>query len=145
MYPILETEKSLLKPLVKADFDDMFALRSNKELCTAMLARAVQKKPDIYRIEFTQGLQNGNFYTVRQKESNRFIGFIELDKYLRIKDKAIDNVGLYIMLLPEYWGSGLEIEAMQKQFILPLWGLKRLSFLRDILLQIPNSARFYKV
>jgi len=125
MYPILETERLLLRPMGKSDFDTMFAMRSNKEWCATMLARPAQAKSDAYRIEFTHGLQNGTFFTVWLREQDDFIGFVEVDKYWRGSKnaKVIDYAGLYCMLLPEYWGSGLEIEALTKAIHFAFMGL----------------------
>jgi len=125
MYPILTTERLLLKPPTKDDFDDMFAIRSNKELCAAMVGRPVKKTVDAYRAEFTLGQQNGNFFTIRLKENNKFIGFIDAEKFWRSKKAGtLSHVGFDIALLPEYWGKGLATEAMQKVVHFAFMGIK---------------------
>ena len=144
MYPILTTERLALKPLAKDDFDDMFAIRSNKDLCAAMV-RTLQKNPDNYRVEFTQGLQNGTFFTIRQKDDNNFIGYIEADKIRNSgKARTISSVGLYIVLLPEYWGNGYATEALQKAIHFAFMGIKTPFVYANIYVDNPVAVKFFQ-
>ena len=123
-YPILTTERLLLKPLVEEDFNDMFAIFSNSDLCASLVGRPVKKTTNAYKNVFNVDLISGNFFTVRLKEEDKFIGYIEADRFFNNKTSLVDYVGLNIVLLSEYQGKGFGTEALKKAVDFVFMGVK---------------------
>ena len=123
-YPILTTEKLLLKPINENDYNDMLTIYTNEDLCTSLFGRFIRQKTSIYKDVFEIALLIGDYFIIRLKEEDKFIGCIVVDKFNYNKTIILDDIGLKIILLPEYQGRDLETEALKKVMDFVFMGIK---------------------
>lgn len=121
MYPILETERLILKPLHENDFDDMYKLVSDPVTFSKMEGE-VYNDPKTYKKDFIETVNGGECLTIRNKETDFFIGFIFIHQY--IKKGEITYSQVVTALLPEYWGQGYCTEATKKLLHFAFLGIK---------------------
>jgi len=111
-YPVLETERLLLRPLQESDLDDMYSLYSNPSVAAMMEYHDAMIGFPKYQKEFPQMVIGGAYLTIRDKETDRFIGFILLHQY--IKQNKISYSQISTAIRPEHWGKGYCTEAAKK-------------------------------
>lgn len=111
-FPVLQTERLLLRQIINDDAKEMFALRSNPEIMK-YIPRELPKTIDdaIKHIEFMQGLlESGECinWAICLKEDNKLIGNIG---YFRMQpENHRSEIGY--MLATEFHGKGILQETM---------------------------------
>lgn len=111
-FPVLQTERLLLRQIINKDANEMFALRSNPEIMK-YIPREMPKTIDdaIKHIEFMQGLlESGECinWAICLKEDNKLIGNIG---YFRMQpENHRSEIGY--MLATEFHGKGILQEAI---------------------------------
>jgi [ribosomal protein S5]-alanine N-acetyltransferase len=113
-FPILETERLLLRRVVKEDVNEIFSLRSDKETMKYIPRPLVKTEEEalahiemIYeKIENNEGIN----WAITLKNAPKLIGLIG---HYRIKpEHFMAEIGY--MLLPEYQGKGIITEAIKE-------------------------------
>lgn len=113
-FPILETERLLLRRLVKEDVNEIFALRSDKETMKYIPRPLVKTEEEAIahfemideKIENNEGIN----WAITLKKDPKLIGLIG---HYRIKPEHF-RAEIGYMLLPEYHGKGVIIEAIKE-------------------------------
>lgn len=111
-FPVLHTERLLLRQITTEDADEMFALRSNPEIMK-YIPREMPKTIDdaIKHIEFMQGLlESGECinWAICLKEDNKLIGNIG---YFRMQPEN-HRAEIGYLLATEFHGKGIIQEAL---------------------------------
>lgn len=112
-FPVLETERLIIRALTNADAEDVFAFRSNPD-AMRFVPRPLQRNTDD-ALEMI-GMINHNIasndciaWGVELKSSGRIIGSVSFHRIE--KENHRGEVGY--MLHPDYWGKGLVSEAVR--------------------------------
>ncbi len=113
-FPNLETERLHLRRLVKEDVNEVFALRSDKEVMKYIPRPLVKTKEDALehiamidaKIENNEGIN----WAITLKDNPKLIGIIG---HYRIKPEHF-RAEIGYMLLPEYYGKGIIAEAIKE-------------------------------
>ncbi|WP_442787808.1 GNAT family N-acetyltransferase [Flavobacterium suncheonense] len=113
-FPILETNRLLLRQIVKEDASEMFALRSNPEIMR-YIPREMPKNIDdaINHIEYMQGLLDNNEcinWAICLKENPKLIGNIG---YFRMQPEN-HRAEIGYMLATQFHGKGIMQEALTR-------------------------------
>lgn len=113
-FPILETDRLLLRQIVKDDTPEMFSLRSNPEIMR-FIPREMPKNLDdaLKHIEFMQGLlESGECinWAICLKENQKLIGNIG---YFRMQPEN-HRAEVGYMLSTEFHGKGIMQEALER-------------------------------
>lgn len=111
-FPILQTERLLLRQIINDDANEMFALRSNPDIMK-YIPREMPKTIDdaIKHIEFMQGLLESNEcinWGICMKEDNKLIGNIG---YFRMQPEN-HRAEIGYMLDTKFHGKGIMQEAL---------------------------------
>lgn len=113
-FPNLETERLYLRRLVKEDVNEVFALRSDVEVMKYIPRPLVKTKEDalehIAMIEAKIQNNEGINWAITLKDSSKLIGIIG---HHRIKPEHF-RAEIGYMLLPEYHGKGIIVEAIKE-------------------------------
>ena len=113
-FPLLTTDRLILRPLDMDDADTLFQLRTNADVNRYLIRPVPKSIEEVYvYIEKIQGLlaNNISFYWVLcLKTDNKLIGTICLWNFSEEKDVA--DIGYELM--PEFQGKGLMQEAAEK-------------------------------
>ncbi|WP_281298740.1 GNAT family N-acetyltransferase [Flavobacterium limnophilum] len=113
-FPNLETERLHLRRLVKEDVNEVFALRSDKEVMKYIPRPQVKTEEDALehismidaKIENNEGIN----WAITLKDNPKLIGIIG---HYRIKPEHF-RAEIGYMLLPEYHGKGIIVEAIKE-------------------------------
>jgi ribosomal-protein-alanine N-acetyltransferase len=113
-FPNLETERLYLRRLVKEDVNEVFALRSDKEVMKYIPRPLVKTEEDALehiamidaKIENNEGIN----WAITLKDNPKLIGIIG---HYRIKPEHF-RAEIGYMLLPEYHGKGIIVEAIKE-------------------------------
>lgn len=113
-FPNLETERLYLRRLVKEDVNEVFALRSNKEVMKYIPRPLVKTNEEALehiamidaKIENNEGIN----WAITLKDNPKLIGIIG---HYRIKPEHF-RAEIGYMLLPEYHGKGIIVEAIKE-------------------------------
>ena len=113
-FPVLSTERIILRRIVKADADDFFLLRSDKNVMQ-FIGRPLAKTIDdaIELINVIDGLlvnNNGITWAITLKNENVLVGTIGLWRIIKEHYRA--EIGY--LLHPALQGKGLMQEAIEK-------------------------------
>lgn len=113
-FPILQTERLLLRQISNDDADEMFSLRSNPEIMR-FIPREMPKTIDdaVKHIEFMQGLlESGECinWAICMKEDNKLIGNIG---YFRMQPEN-HRAEIGYMLDQKFQGKGIMQEALTR-------------------------------
>ena len=113
-FPILETTNLLLREVAEKDVDEVFFLRSDKDVMKYIPRLLAQSKQDaLERIEMFREIKekgDGINWAITQKGNNKLIGVIGL--YRIDKENFRSEVGY--MLHPDFQGKGIIKEALDK-------------------------------
>jgi ribosomal-protein-alanine N-acetyltransferase len=113
-FPNLETERLLLEQVTVDNVDDIFELRSNKEVMKYIPRPLLQNKEEALELIATLNdkIENniGINWGIRLKNEPKVIGIIG---HYRINPEHY-RAEVGYMLLPEYNGKGIISEALQK-------------------------------
>lgn len=110
-FPILETERMILKGVSMGDAEAMFELRSNPDAMKYIQKPLAKSIAEIHELinkmtDYSQRIQ----WAMTLKDGNKFIGTIG---YHRI-EKENYRAEIGYMLHPDYWNTGLMSEAIAK-------------------------------
>ncbi|HQE33471.1 MAG TPA: GNAT family N-acetyltransferase [Flavobacterium alvei] len=113
-FPNLETERLLLRRVVNKDVEQIFALRSDKEVMKYIPRPLVKTKDDalahITMIDEKIDTNEGINWAITLKNNDKLIGIIGL---YRIQPEHF-RAEIGYMLLPEYHGKGIVSEAINE-------------------------------
>ncbi|WP_304196340.1 GNAT family N-acetyltransferase [Flavobacterium alvei] len=113
-FPNLETERLLLRRVVNEDVEQIFALRSDKEVMKYIPRPLVKTNEDalahIAMIDEKIDNNEGVNWAITLKNNDKLIGIIGL---YRIKPEHF-RAEIGYMLLPEYHGKGIVSEAINE-------------------------------
>ena len=113
-FPNLETERLLLRRVVKEDINEIFALRSNPETMKyipRILAKTTEDALDHINMIDTKIENNeGINWAITLKNNSKLIGIIG---HFRIKPEHY-RAEIGYMLLPEFHGKGIIPEAIKE-------------------------------
>jgi len=113
-FPNLETERLFLRRVVKEDVKEIFTLRSNKETMKYIPRPLVKTEEDalahIAMIEDKIENNEGINWAITLKNDPKLIGLIG---HYRIKPEHF-RAEIGYMLLPEYHGKGIIVEAIKE-------------------------------
>lgn len=124
VFPILETERLLLRELTKEDAHDLFLLRSDPEVLRYVDREPLQTIEEaeglIQRIQTSFANADGISWAVCLKETNEFIGLVGLWRIIKEHFRA--EIGYTLM--PQYWNKGYVTEALNA--VIP-YGFKQMK------------------
>ncbi len=113
-FPILTTDRLILREVEDGDVDEVFFLRSDKEIMKYIPRPPAQTKKDaldhIEVLRKAKENQEGINWAITQKGNNTLIGIVGLFRINKVDFRA--EIG-YI-LNPEFHGKGIISEALQK-------------------------------
>jgi ribosomal-protein-alanine N-acetyltransferase len=113
-FPNLETERLYLRRLVKEDVNEVFALRSDKEVMKYIPRPLVKTNEEalehIAMIDEKIKNNEGINWAISLKNNPKLIGIIG---HYRIKPEHY-RAEIGYMLLPEYHGKGIIVEAIKE-------------------------------
>lgn len=108
----LFTERTILTPLSKADFNEILAMY--QEPGTAKFIAPLRDKDETFLRSFLEGKIEANsnevgFWVAREKATNNFIGTGNLNQF-SLRD--LIHVGCHLSRM--YWGEGYGFEVMNR-------------------------------
>lgn len=111
-FPLLESDRLLLRSLETGDTDDFFMIRSNKAVMEYMDSKPLASASDAVKaIRENQQLfkeKKGITWAIIEKKENTFLGYFSIWRIERMHARA--EIGY--ALKPSYWGKGYMKEAM---------------------------------
>ncbi len=112
-FPVLETERLILRRMVLDDAEDYFAIRSNPEsmkyVSKPVEVSIEETREKILRINEMINFNDGIGWAVCMKPNNQMIGTVSFHKLIKEHYRA--EVGY--MLHPKLWGQGIITEAVR--------------------------------
>ena len=99
----LENERALLVPLVEADFDDLYAIASDKKVWEQHPNKD-RWQETIFRTFFEGAMQSKGAFKIIDKETDLVAGSTRFYSYNE-EDNSI-QIG-YTFLATQFWGTGL--------------------------------------
>ena len=113
-FPNLETERLYLRRVIYEDVDEIFALRSNRELMKYIPRPLVQTTEEAFThiamIDEKLDTHEGINWAITLKDDPKLIGIIG---HYRIQPEHF-RAEIGYMLLPEYHGKGIVTEAIKE-------------------------------
>ena len=111
-FPILETERLVLRRTTLDDADDYFFLRSSpeamKHICKPLQTSIEETKELIYKINEMIAFNDGISWAICLKNNNKMIGSVSFHRVE--KEHYRGEIGY--MLHPDYWRQGIVSEAV---------------------------------
>ena len=112
-FPVLETERLVLRRTILDDANDYFGLRSNPEamkyICKPLQTSVEETKDLIYKINEMINFNDGISWAVCLKNNNKMIGTVSFHKI----DKDNHRAEIGYMLHPDFWRMGIISEAVE--------------------------------
>jgi ribosomal-protein-alanine N-acetyltransferase len=112
-FPILETERLVLRRTVLDDAKDYFFLRSSpkamKHICKPLHTSIEDTKNMIYKINEMISFNDGISWAVCLKTDNKMIGSVSFHRI----EKEHYRAEIGYMLHPDYWRQGIVSEAVE--------------------------------
>src|SRR6266702_2744519 len=105
--PELETDRLILRPHVREDFDESYALWSDETV-----TRFIGGKP-FSREEVWSRLLRYGYWVIREKNSGRFVGEIGFADYQRDIEPPLGAPEIGWALMPSMHGIGYATEAVR--------------------------------
>lgn len=113
-FPVLETERLLLRRTVLDDAQFYFEIRSNKEamkhICKPLQVSVEDAKALIYKINEMIAFNDGISWAICLKSDNKFIGTVSFHRI----EKEHFRAEIGYMLHPKFWKQGIISEAVEK-------------------------------
>ena len=113
-FPILETERLVLRRTVLDDAKDYFYLRSSpeamKHICKPLHSSIEDTKNMIYKINEMINFNDGISWAVCLKTNNIMIGSVSFHRI----EKEHYRAEIGYMLHPDYWKKGIVSEAVEE-------------------------------
>ena len=112
-FPVLETERLILRRIILEDAEDYFAMRNNVD-AMKYISQPIQKSVEetqakILRINEMVNFNEGIAWAVCLKTDNKMIGTVSFHKLFKEHYRA----ELGYMLHPKLWRQGITAEAVQ--------------------------------
>lgn len=111
-FPLLETDRLLLRSFESGDAEDFFMIRSNEAVMKNMDSPPLASRNDaVNAIQENRALfqdKKGITWALIEKAENRFLGYFSIWRIDRTHARA--EIGY--ALKPSYWGKGYMKEAM---------------------------------
>lgn len=111
-FPIIETNRLILRRMTLTDAPDYFLLRSNvdamKHICKPLQTSLKEAEELIYKVNEMINFNEGIGWALCLKEDNRMIGTVSFHKI----DKANYRAEIGYMLFPFFWRKGIISEAV---------------------------------
>lgn len=123
MYPILETEKLLLRPFHQNDINEMFHLCSNKNLTNPVnwpLSENIKQAEDFLNIIIDCEM----YWAIVFKPENKIIGVYGFNHIALKTAKKREKTLIWFFVDEEYQNKGIEKEATEKVLHFAFWGAK---------------------
>lgn len=112
-FPILETDRLVLRRTVLDDAKDYFFLRSSpiamKHICKPLHTSIEDTKNMIYKINEMIAFNDGISWAVCLKSDNKMIGSVSFHRI----EKEHYRAEIGYMLHPDYWRQGIVSEAVE--------------------------------
>jgi RimJ/RimL family protein N-acetyltransferase len=113
----IETERLILRPHVRDDFDDSFALWSDEAVTRFIGGKPFSREEVWTRLLRYVGhwtMLGYGYWVIREKSSGRFVGEIGFADYQRDIDPPLDGTPeIGWVLMPSAQGRGLATEAVR--------------------------------
>jgi len=114
---VLETDRLVLRPPQRADFDDIYAMWSDLSVVRHVTGNAFTKEEAWARLLRSAGhwaLMEFGYWVVSEKRSGKFVGEVGFGQYKRGIDPAFDEAPeIGWMLTTESQGQGYGTEAVR--------------------------------
>lgn len=111
-FPVLETERLILRKFTLEDAIDVLSIRSDQRVMDHMDSKGhldIQQTEEFIKENFeTYNRENGIFWAIIEKESGTFLGDLA---FWRIDAKNC-RAEIGYTLKPDFWGKGFMKEAM---------------------------------
>ena len=112
-FPILETERFLLRRIILEDAQSYFELRSNvdamKHICKPLQTTIEESKTMIYKINEMIAFNDGIGWAICFKTDNKMIGSVSFHRI----EKEHHRAEIGYMLHPDYWRQGIVSEVVE--------------------------------
>lgn len=112
-FPILETERLVLRRIILDDAQSYFELRSNvdamKHICKPLQTSIEESKKMIYQINEMIAFNDGIGWAISLKDNPKMIGSVSFHRI----DKVHYRAEIGYMLHPNYWRKGIVSEAVE--------------------------------
>jgi len=138
MYPVLETERLLLTPLVDNDLNEMYRVVSNP-VVTYFAEWNLMDDLKKFHTDFPKFVACGRYWSIRLKENNNYVGFFGI-ALSKCKKGVFESAHTVILTLPEYWNNDFEIEATKKILHFAFLGIKTNMVTANHLLKNPAAG-----
>lgn len=102
--PTLETERLVLRPLVEADREPLYAVAGDPAVWEQHPIHDRWRR-EVFDAFFDQGLASGGALAVTDKASGAILGSTRYDKY-DADEGGVVEIG-WTFLAPRYWGKGI--------------------------------------
>ena len=122
MYPLLQTQRLILTPLALADTIEAHSLWTDPAVFATM--EDAPTTQENFTCIFDQCIANANYFTIREKSTNCFIGNIGLHQYINKLKATIRHSQTWAMLLPEYQNKGYCTEALTELVNFAMHGVR---------------------
>jgi RimJ/RimL family protein N-acetyltransferase len=109
LQPDLKSEFIELRPLTPEDWDDLFAVASDR-LIWAQHPESDRYKEDVFKVFFREALESGGAFVVIDKQSQRVIGSTRFYGY--DPEKSEIEIG-WTFLARKYWGGRYNAEMKE--------------------------------
>jgi ribosomal-protein-alanine N-acetyltransferase len=115
IFPTIEIDKNyILREITQNDVEDFFSYYSNPEVSQYVLSSIPQNTEEAkYELQYWINVKesnNGIYFAIAQKDSNRLIGTIGLTDYNRYHNRAEISYDL----AKEFWNKGIISGAISK-------------------------------
>jgi len=111
-FPTLETSRLFLIPLKINDLEKMFDLYADSNVSKSMEHFNETVDFSTYKKNFTEWVAGGEIFTIRDKETMQFMGYIFSHQYIKQAKVSYSQIGA--ALKPDYWKKGYGTEAAKK-------------------------------
>ena len=113
-FPVLETERLVLRRITLDDANDYFSMRSNvdamKHICKPLQTSVEETKTLIYKVNEMINFNDGLGWAVCFKNETKMIGSVSFHRI----EKGHYRAEIGYMLHPDYWKQGIISEAVGK-------------------------------
>ena len=123
--PVLNGERLVLRPLVLADWDALYAVARDPHVWAMHPAHDRWQEP-VFRAFFADALAQGGALAVIERASGRVIGSSRFQDFSPHHGGVVE-IG-WTFLAPEMWGSGLNAELKRLMLAHALHYVERVEF-----------------
>lgn len=140
MSRVIETDRLILTPVAEGDYADLCDLLADPGFFRHIFPQALNAEEAWFRllrdIGHWQVMGYGN-WSIRTRESGRYVGSVGLLNYQRILDPAFDAIEMGWGLSPAFQGQGLAFEAATAAVA---WAVEHLKADRLVCMISPDNG-----